>query len=100
MTARDDYGDLESKGGDELLDLAYRMCDEIDLLRDKHRTLWNLGLAKDELIRELTKHADTMRELLENAAINARAQDTYYDDEMAAKYDKAIRAYDEFIKEA
>lgn len=77
-----------------------RMCNEIDLLRKIVNNQRSLKRADSELISTLTTHADKMRELLEEAALEANASDMWVDNKRGVRYDKAIKAYDEFISHA
>lgn len=99
MAARDDYPYRELQhDANGAVGRYGRMCDEIDRLRDKNANL--LARIDDapkyealnELVRELTKHADALRSDLIDALDALKNLGVVWPRD-------TIIAYDEFVKE-
>lgn len=70
--------------------------DEIDVLRAKKRADDLVFDAVNSLMRELTAHADAMRDLLANARLRMSDLGNFH---IRKQMIEAINAYDEFVKE-
>ena len=102
MTARTDYPFVNP--GAERIEQYEAMCDEIDGLRTSSGYLCETIKGLNELVSELTKHADAMHGLIIELDIEidqtgeAANLARYGSNEKAIK--KILAAYSDFIREA